>query len=183
MWFFRFHQCSSRQLKSVFSRSAEDGVTLELDLIGASSPTLPQSVSRSRGKDYWSKKMKRNIHDVSLNKIQPMKVLNGKSSGLKSGSGEGIKPKLSFISLKGTSSSKTSLVSEITENVKGKNVKPVSICGDPQRSSSPVADKSGETNTRSTVTSKGIHNNSSNRSSWSIKSRLWSTMLKSALNQ
>ncbi|XVF18989.1 hypothetical protein REPUB_Repub11eG0072100 [Reevesia pubescens] len=151
-----FHQCCSRQLKSAFSRSGEDGVTLELDLVGPSSPTLPHSVSRSRGKDYKSKKWNGNYHDVSLNKIQPMKVLNGKSSGLDSGFCEGIKPKLSFISLNGTSSSKASLVSEITENVKGKNVKPVSICGGPKRSSSPVADKSSETNTRSTVTSESI---------------------------
>ena len=97
-------------------------VTLELDLVGASSPTLPESVSRSRGKDYRSKKWRGNCHDISLNKIQPMKVLNGKPLG-ESVFGEGITPKLSFVSLKGTSSSKTSLVSKITENVKG-NVNP-----------------------------------------------------------
>lgn len=148
---FRFHECSSSQLKAAFSRSYEDGVTL--DLMGGSSPTLPQSVSKSRGKDYRSKKWKGKFNDVSLNKIELMKVLNGKSSKLESGSGEGIKPKLSFISLKGTSISKSSLVSEITENVKGKSVKPVSICGDPQ-SSSYETNKSGETNTRSTVTSE-----------------------------
>ncbi|XP_022753966.1 uncharacterized protein LOC111302302 [Durio zibethinus] len=144
-----FHQSSSRELKSAFFLSGEDG-------IGASSSTFPQSVSRSRGKDYRSKKWKGNFHDVSLNKIQTMKVLNGKSSGLESGSSEGIKPKLSFIGLKGTSSSKTSSVSEITENVKGKNVKPVFLCEDAQRSSSPVADKSGETNSRSTVSTESI---------------------------
>ncbi|XVE80227.1 hypothetical protein DITRI_Ditri14bG0122800 [Diplodiscus trichospermus] len=158
-WFQRshlFHQCSSRQLKSAFSHSNKDGVTLELDLIGGSSPTFPESVSKSRGKDYRSKKWKGNFHDVSLKKIQPMKVSNGKSSGMASGAGEGMKPKLSFISLKGTSSYKTSLVSEITQNVRRKNVKAVSICEDPQKSSSPVADKSGETNTRSTVTSESI---------------------------
>ncbi|XP_022717703.1 uncharacterized protein LOC111276173 [Durio zibethinus] len=151
-----FHQCSSSELKSAFSCAGEDGVTLELDLIEESSPTLTQSVSRSRGKDYESQKWKGNYHDVSLNKIQPMKVLNGKPSGLDSGSGEGTKPKISFISLKGTSCIKTSLVSEKTENVEGKNVKPASICEGPERSSSHVADKSGETNSRSTVTSESI---------------------------
>ncbi|XVF70408.1 hypothetical protein PTKIN_Ptkin11bG0159200 [Pterospermum kingtungense] len=149
-----FHECSSSQLKSAFSGSNEDGVALDLDFIGASSPTLPQSVSRSRGKDYRSKKWKGNFNDVSLNKIEPMKVLNEKSSKLESGSGEGIKPKLNFISLKGTSMSKTSLVSEISDNLQRKSVKPISICGDPQRSSSYEADKSGESNTRSTVTSE-----------------------------
>ena len=57
-----------------------------------------------------------------------MKVLNGKPLW-ESGFGEGITLKLSFISLKGTFSSKRSLVSKITENMKGKNVKPVSNCG------------------------------------------------------
>ncbi|EOY12782.1 Uncharacterized protein TCM_031307 isoform 1 [Theobroma cacao] len=122
-----FHHCSSRKLKSAFSRSGEDGVNSELDLVGASSPTLPQSVSRSRGKDYRSKKWKGDCHDGSLNNIKPVKVLNGKFSRLDSGYGEEIKPKLSFVSLKGASSSKTSLVSEITE-----------------------------TNTRSTVTSESV---------------------------
>ncbi|GMI85306.1 hypothetical protein HRI_002199900 [Hibiscus trionum] len=147
-----FHQCSSSQLKSAFLCSDEKGVSLELDLVGASSPKLPQSVSRSRGKDFKSKKWKGNSHDVPLNKIVPTKILKGKSSGY----GEGIKTKLSFINSKGTSRPKTGLVSEITENAKRKNVKPVSIQGGPKRSSSPVADKSGETNTRSTVTSESI---------------------------
>ncbi|KAE8679105.1 Light-harvesting chlorophyll B-binding protein 3 [Hibiscus syriacus] len=121
-----FHQCSSSQLKSAFLCSDEKGVTLELGMVGTASPTLPQSVSRSRGKDFRSKKWK------------------------------GIKPKHSFINSKGRSSSKTSLVSEITENAKGKYVKPVSTRGDQERSSSPMADNSGETNTRSTVTSESI---------------------------
>ncbi|KAB1995545.1 hypothetical protein ES319_D13G168600v1 [Gossypium barbadense] len=147
-----FHQCSSSQLKSAFLCSGEEGVTLELDLVGAYSPTLPQSVSRSRGKDFRSKKWKGNCCDVSLNKIESMKVLKGKSLVY----GEGIKPELSFINSKGTSRSKTNMVSEITENAKGKNVKPVSNRGGPERSLSPVVDKSGETNGRSTVTSESI---------------------------
>ncbi|TYH92294.1 hypothetical protein ES332_A13G172600v1 [Gossypium tomentosum] len=147
-----FHQCSSSQLKSAFSCSGEEGVTLELDLVGAYSPTLPQTVSRSRGKDFRSKKWKGNCCDISWNKIESMKVLKGKSLVY----GEGIKPKLNFINSKGTSRSKTNLVSEITENAKGKNVKPVSNRGGPERSLSPVVDKSGETNGRSTVTSESI---------------------------
>ncbi|KAG4112190.1 hypothetical protein ERO13_D13G148100v2 [Gossypium hirsutum] len=147
-----FHQCSSSQLKSAFLCSGEEGVTLELDLVGAYSPTLPQSVLRSRGKDFRSKKWKGNCCDVSLNKIESMKVLKGKSLVY----GEGIKPELSFINSKGTSRSKTNMVSEITENAKGKNVKPVSNRGGPERSLSPVVDKSGETNGRSTVTSESI---------------------------
>ncbi|MBA0668411.1 hypothetical protein Goklo_001331, partial [Gossypium klotzschianum] len=147
-----FHQCSSSQLKSAFLCSGEEGVTLELDLVGAYSPTLPQSVSRSRGKDFRSKKWKGNCCDLSLNKIESMKVLKGKSLVY----GEGIKPELSFINSKGTSRSKTNMVSEVTENAKGKNVKPVSNRGGPERSLSPVVDKSGETNGRSTVTSESI---------------------------
>lgn len=135
-----------------FSCSGEEEVTLELELVGASSPTLPQSVLRSRGKDFRSKKWKGNCCDVSLNKIQSMKIFKGKSLV----SGEGIKPKLSFINSKGTSRSKTKLVSEITENAKEENVKPVSSQGGPERTLSPVVDKSGEMNARSTVTSESI---------------------------
>ncbi|XP_039030116.1 uncharacterized protein LOC120164479 [Hibiscus syriacus] len=113
---------------------------------------LPQSVSRSRGKDFRSKKWKGDSHDVSLNKIVSMKIVKGESSR----SGEGIKPKLSFINSKGTASSKTSSVSLITESGRGKNDKSVTTRGGLERSSSPVADKSGGTNTRSTFTSESI---------------------------
>ncbi|OMP04599.1 cyclic nucleotide-gated channel [Corchorus olitorius] len=155
-----FHQCSSQQLKSAFSRSAEEGISLELDLVeAASSPGLPRSVSRSRGKDYQNKKWKRGQYNGSSNKIQPVKGLNGKFRKVDSGPGQEIKPKLSYISLKSTASSKTSLASELTENVKAKSVKPVSMFRGPARSWSPMADKSGlsgETNTRSTVTSENV---------------------------
>ncbi|OMO80425.1 hypothetical protein CCACVL1_12966 [Corchorus capsularis] len=152
-----FHQCSSQQLKSAFSRSAEEGISLELDLVeAASSPGLPRSVSRSRGKDYHNKKWKRDQYNGSSNKIQPVKGLNGKFRKVDSGPGQEIKPKLSYISLKSTASSKTSLASELTENVKPKSLKPVSMFRGPARSWSPMADKSGETNTRSTLTSENV---------------------------
>ncbi|GLU23451.1 hypothetical protein SLE2022_394520 [Rubroshorea leprosula] len=157
-WFHKrhpFHQCSSRELKSAFSRFGEEGFTTESDLLGESSPALPPSVSRSRGKDYRSNNWRGDYGDGSLNKQQPVQV-KGKSSGVFSGAAEQIKPKLSFVNLKGTSSSTTSLVPQITRNVKGKQVKLVSPCVDSASISSPFAEKSGESNTGSTVTSENI---------------------------
>ncbi|KAJ4726227.1 Cyclic nucleotide-gated channel [Melia azedarach] len=171
-----FHQCSARQLKAAFSCSGEGGVDLEFELPGSSSPNLPASVSRSRGKDYRSKKWRGENCDISLNKPHPVKVLSGKSTcngtrekikskssfikpksvRLDSDSCEQKKPKFSFINSKGSTHSKRSLVCErsSTENAKGNSLKPVSGCRSLESCSSSVVDKASESNTLSMVTSE-----------------------------
>lgn len=150
-----FHQCSSRQLKSAFSHYGERITTSDLDLQGSSSPKLPLSVSRSRGKDYTGKKQKEEKYDFTLNKQHPVKVLSGKSSRVDSGSGEKMKPKSSFINSKGASRPKSSLVCEsnLTGNVILSCSKPISTCADPASSSSSTGNKAGDSNT-STITSQ-----------------------------
>ncbi|KAF2314282.1 hypothetical protein GH714_024988 [Hevea brasiliensis] len=151
-WFYtshEFHHCSSHQLKAQFAHSGEGSMSSDIDLKGPSSPKLPSSVSRSRGKHYASNK------SGSLNKQHPVKVLNGNSSWVNSGSGKEIKPKQSFINSNRTSRSKISFVLEkdLTENVRENGLKAVSNHGDFEGSSSSVVDKAGESNT-STITSE-----------------------------
>ncbi|XP_050215041.1 uncharacterized protein LOC126666131 [Mercurialis annua] len=98
-----FHQCSSLQLKAAFAHSGEGNAS-------SSSPKLPSSVSRSRGKHYTSRKTGGNCQDFALNKKHPVKALSGKTSWGNSGFREDIKPKLSFINSKGTSKLKSSLI-------------------------------------------------------------------------
>ncbi|KAK3199236.1 hypothetical protein Dsin_022651 [Dipteronia sinensis] len=170
-----FHQCSSKQLKAAFSCSWEENVDSNRDSLGQSSPKLPTSVSRSRGKDYKSKNWTGGNCNGSLYNPQPVKVLSGKSictdlgSGEKikprttstkpksswgdSGSHEEIKPKLSFISRKGTSSSKSTLVTERSSSTKGTSLKPVSTFGSKNSSSSMVV-KASKSSTASTITSE-----------------------------
>ncbi|KAM7504062.1 hypothetical protein LguiB_002966 [Lonicera macranthoides] len=74
-----FHRCSSRQLISAFSHSGEGCTNLTLGIQGPSSPKLPSSVSRSRGKHYKSK-------EWAQSKQHPVKKLVGKSSWASSGS-------------------------------------------------------------------------------------------------
>lgn len=170
-WFYKshpFHQCSSRQLKLAFSRIGEESGTLELDLLGESSPTLPPSVSRSRGKDYKSKSWKGDHSDVSCNGSQAGKV-KGKSSGAFLGAADEIKPNLSVRTSKGTSSSKASLVPEISRNVEGKLVKPVSACVDPVNISTLSAEKSSGSNAGSIITSENIPKEP--KSSFEVSSR------------
>ncbi|KAJ0047187.1 hypothetical protein Pint_04424 [Pistacia integerrima] len=180
-WFYTshlFHQCSSRQLKAAFAHASEENVNPDLGLMGPSSPMLPSSVSRSRGKEYKSKNWRGDNHDVSLNKPHLVKLLSGKSSLVDLGSGkrmkprpssmkpnslpvglgstEEIKPKLSFVNSKGTSNMKRSLVCERSSigNAKGNSLKPVSVCEGSENSSSSMVDKGGESNPGSTVTSE-----------------------------
>ncbi|KAK4836828.1 hypothetical protein QYF36_000498 [Acer negundo] len=160
-----FHQCSSKQLKAAFSCSWDENIDSNLDSLGQSSPKLPTSVSRSRGKDYKSKNWRGGNCNGSLNKPQPVKLGSGekikprtnsskpKSSWGDSGSHEEIKPKLSFISRKGTSSSKSTIVTERSSSTKGNSLKPVSTFGSKNSSSSMVV-KASESSTASTITSE-----------------------------
>ncbi|XP_050138584.1 uncharacterized protein LOC126614928 [Malus sylvestris] len=157
-WFYRshlFHQNSSRQLKAAFSTSGEDSIGLNFDFVGPSSPQLPSSVSKSRGKDFVSKKWRGGNQDFA-DKRHLDKVLSGTSSCGNSGSSDKMKPKSSFIQLKGTSSSKSSSVckSSLTTNHIPSCSKPTSSGGDPTCSLSSGTNKADESSTTSTITSE-----------------------------
>ncbi|KAM1228341.1 hypothetical protein ACFX2J_007449 [Malus domestica] len=157
-WFYRshlFHQCSSRQLKAAFLNSGEDSMGLNFDLVGPSSPQLLSSVSKSRGKDFVSKKWRRENQDFT-DKRHLDKVLSGTSSCGNSGSSDEMNPKSSFIQLKGTTSSKSGSVckSSLTGNHIPNCSKPTSSGGDPTCSFSSVTNKANESSTASTITSE-----------------------------
>lgn len=164
-------------MKAAFSCSGEGSCESNLELLGPSSPKLPSSVSRSRGKDYESRKWQGENGDVSLNKKHLVEVLRDKSRAdvgtvkkIKSNAGfvkpkstsadsksrEEKKPKLSFINSKGTFSSKNSSVSEgsSTQNDKGNSLKPIFSSRGLESSSSSAVDKENESNALSTVTSE-----------------------------
>ncbi|KAL5802730.1 hypothetical protein ACOSQ4_031035 [Xanthoceras sorbifolium] len=170
-----FHQYSSQQLKAAFSRSWEENIDSNFDFLGQSSPNLPTAVSSSRGKDYRSKDWREGNCNGTLNKLQPVKVLSGKSICTDLGSGERlkprttsmkpksswtdsglheeIKPKLSYISQQVTSGSKSSFVIERSTSAKGSSLKSMSTCGSKSSSSSMVG-KASESSTASTITSE-----------------------------
>ncbi|PON96529.1 hypothetical protein TorRG33x02_078020 [Trema orientale] len=159
-WFYtshQFHQCSSRHLKSVLFSHAEDESTgLDFELSGPSSPNLPPSVSKSRGKQYRSKKWKGENKDFSFNKSHPVKVLSGNSSCVKPEHGDKIRHKSSFILRKETSTSKSVVACESSSCGKAmsKCSKPLPTCGDPGSGLSSETYKVGESNPSSTVTSE-----------------------------
>lgn len=151
-----FHQCSSHQLKSAFSHSGEGIASSDFDLQGSTSPKIPLSVSKSRGKDYRSKKWKAENYDFLSSKKHPIKGLSGKSYLVDPQCGEKIKPKSGFLNLKGTSRSRSGFVCEssLTGNSIPSCSKPVSTCGDPASTLSSMGNKTCESNTRSTITSQ-----------------------------
>lgn len=74
-----FHQRSARHLRSAFSHSNAGNDFFNFKLQGVSSPKLPSSVSKSRGKDYQSRNWGSNGR-VSLNKDHPVNDLEGQTS-------------------------------------------------------------------------------------------------------
>ncbi|XP_035543306.1 uncharacterized protein LOC109013959 isoform X2 [Juglans regia] len=149
-----FHQRSSHQLKSAFSHCGESTLTLDFESQVSTSPKLPLSVSRSRGKDYRSKKWRAENYE-SLHKQHPLKVLSGTSSCLDLRFGEELKSK--SINLKGTSRSKSTLVckSSLTGNaIPSSSKHAVSTFEDQANGSSSMGNRTCESNTRSTVTSQ-----------------------------
>ncbi|XP_062018436.1 uncharacterized protein LOC133734852 [Rosa rugosa] len=152
-WFYTshlFHQCSSRELKIAFSHSGEESTALNLDLLGPSSPKLPSSVSRSRGKNYVSKKWRGDNQVVPIDKRHPVNVLSGTSSCVTSESSNNMKTKPSYAHLKGTSRSKSSWVSKSSSIGNGMPScsQPISSCGD----STSTEKKADESNTASAIT-------------------------------
>ncbi|GMP52821.1 hypothetical protein CsSME_00018503 [Camellia sinensis var. sinensis] len=134
-----FHQSSSRQLTSAFSRVGEGNANK------TSTPKLPHSVSRSRGKSYRIKDWgQSNCCGIASNKHHPIKNLISKSSRLNSN--EKIKPKPSSGNRKGNARSKVNSVCSYP--------KPSSNFGDSKTGSSPAAIKEVESKSASTITSE-----------------------------
>uniref|UniRef100_A0A5B6YI99 Uncharacterized protein n=1 Tax=Davidia involucrata TaxID=16924 RepID=A0A5B6YI99_DAVIN len=144
-----FHQHSPCQPISAFSHSVEGCTKLDFGLEGPSSPKLPPSVSRSRGKHYRSREWGRSNCWLTSNKQHPVKNLSSKSSWVNSGSCQKIKSKLSYGNPKGNAGSKASSVckSSLTETSGSKYSKPISSFGDSNR---------GESKSTSTITSENI---------------------------
>ncbi|GAB4849556.1 hypothetical protein Ancab_004350 [Ancistrocladus abbreviatus] len=98
-----FHQCSATQLRSAFAHSVEGSDVVNVNLPGISSPMLPSSVSKSRGKDYrlsnWGK-------DVN----HPVKDFGSKSLRWDAGSIQEYQHKESCTKTSGATSSKSSLI-------------------------------------------------------------------------
>ncbi|XP_020553920.1 uncharacterized protein LOC105174774 isoform X2 [Sesamum indicum] len=86
-----FHQCSAKQLISKLSNSVECGMIF--DLLGSSSPKLPPSVSKSRGKDYKSGKHEPVVCGFTLNKQNVSKSWSSRSLPIDAGSGKAITKK------------------------------------------------------------------------------------------
>lgn len=144
---FRFHQCSSRELKIAFSHSGEEGTGLNFDLLGPSSPKLPSSVSRSRGKHYVSKKWRGDNQVMPIDKRHPVNALSGTSSCVTSESGNDMKTKPSYVHLKGTSRSKSSWVSK-SSSIRNS----IPSCADSTSTLTSTDKKVDESNTASTIT-------------------------------
>lgn len=141
-------------MKTAFSHSGEENAALNFDLLGPSSPKLPSSVSRSRGKNYVSKKWREDNQFFPIDKRHPVNVLSGTSSCVNSGSSGNMISKQSFTHLKGTCRAKTSWVCKSSSIGNGRPScsKPISSCGDSTSTLSSTANKADESNTASTIT-------------------------------
>lgn len=177
--------------------------------LGQSSPKLPTSVSRSRGKDYTSGKWRRGNCDVSLHKeqnngiggknvlvyrkkkIEPRKTsLNPKSLVVDLGSCEEMKSKGSFVGQKGTSG--MTLITQRSSTVKWNSLRHATV-GASQCDSSSMIDKASESSTTSTVTSESdlqpqhnffaVSNRALNNNSSGLLSELRITLRKSCITR
>ncbi|XP_031115229.1 uncharacterized protein LOC116019223 [Ipomoea triloba] len=143
-----FHQSSSKELKAAFSRIGE--ICAEMDFGGheQSSPKLPPSVGRSRGKDYRSREWGKGNRKISLGKKHPVKDLNSKSSRVNSGFTKAVKDRTSHVNVKHRGASKSISVGPSSLSL---NSKPP--CSQPIPSRGSVAAERGESSL-STVTSE-----------------------------
>ncbi|XP_059662593.1 uncharacterized protein LOC132308514 [Cornus florida] len=142
-----FHQRSSRQLISAFSHSGEGSNYLDFGLQGPSSPKLPSSVSKSRGKHYRSREWGRSNCALISIKQHPVKSLISKSSP-----GKEIKFKSNYRKPKGNAGSEASVVcqSSLTETAGSNYSKPIYSFADSKISSGCI--KEGNSNSTSTIT-------------------------------
>nr|GMD54887.1 cyclic nucleotide-gated ion channel 4 [Ipomoea batatas] len=143
-----FHQSSSKELKAAFSRIGE--ICAEMDFGGheQSSPKLPPSVGRSRGKDYRSREWGKGNRKISLGKKHPVKNLSSKSSRVNSGFTKAVKDQTSHVNVKHRGASKPISVGQSGSSL---NSKPP--CSQPIPSHGSVAAERGESSL-STVTSE-----------------------------
>lgn len=148
--FFRFHQWSAHVLKSKFSHPGEEILTPGVDSRGIASPVLPSSVSKSRGKQYNSKKWEGINLNILLDKQQG---LSRRCFQLGSKFGLEVKPKSkSNISRpKGLLSAKSG--STFERNARGKT-ESNGNCSNLVSCSSSMGNKTGESSTGSTITSE-----------------------------
>lgn len=113
-----FHQCSSRKLILALSHAGEAKAYVGLGIKGSSSPNLPPSVSKSRGKDFKSKDWNQGNFGIIASDQHPIRNLSGKSSSANSGSGQKLQLKLSDDNRKqsGTSKATSTCKSSLTES-------------------------------------------------------------------
>ncbi|KAE9456443.1 hypothetical protein C3L33_11654, partial [Rhododendron williamsianum] len=159
-WFEKshlIHQCSSRQLISVFPLG-EGIANVELAMQEPSSPKLPPSVSQSRGKTYRSREWGQINSGVVANKRNPVQNLSSKSSRVNLGSGQTMKTKPSN-GPRGNAKTKPNSVckSSLTGMSGPKYPNPSSIVRDSKTSSSSGAIKE-EYQSVSTITSENSEN-------------------------
>ncbi|XP_048130067.1 uncharacterized protein LOC115754793 isoform X2 [Rhodamnia argentea] len=140
-----FHQYSSRQLKSTFSHFSEENGSSDFCLQGPSSPKLPSTVSKSRGKDYRGKKWEKHKSDPSVHQSHPVKVLSATSSSSNECSYLQSKPKSRLVDLRGPSGLKKNLVTERNSDKNGSRL-----------SSKPTLPGSTSNNTSQTKQKSGI---------------------------
>lgn len=131
-------------------------MVLDMDILEPSSPKIPTSVSKSRGKEYRSKGWRVENQDFTSNKMHPVKVLSQKPTCMNSGSCSEIKQKFRSIPSKETTNSKSYFVSDssLSRNVIQKFSHPKSSHGHSTSSLSCVANKANESSTTSTSMSE-----------------------------
>ncbi|KAL0443484.1 UNVERIFIED_CONTAM: hypothetical protein Slati_2071100 [Sesamum latifolium] len=148
-----FHQCSAKQLISKLSNSVECGRNLGFDVLGSSSPKLPPSVSKSRGKDYKSEKHEPVVCSFTLNKQNVSKSMSSRSLSIDAGFGKAITKKAFDGKIKDHPKYKPDSVGEHTlpETTTDAFTKSVSSCTEGKTSVKSVA--FGGSNSSSTITS------------------------------
>ncbi|KAK4439888.1 hypothetical protein Salat_0323700 [Sesamum alatum] len=150
-----FHQYSAKQLISKLSNSVECGMNLGFDVLGSSSPKLPPSVSKSRGKDYKSGKHEPVVCSFTVNKQRVSKSLSNKSLSIDAGSGKAITKNTIDGKVKDHSKYKSGSVGDhiLSETTTDAFTKSVSSSTDGKTSVKSVAFGGGGSNSTSTITS------------------------------
>ncbi|KAL1363279.1 hypothetical protein HN51_011501 [Arachis hypogaea] len=149
-----FHQWSARQLKAKFSHPGQEKLTSEVvDSDGQDSQQVPSSVSRSRGKHYNSKKW--GVMNLN-NLLDKQQGLSKRCFQASSSFGNEVKPKT-----KSNVGHPKGLLSEnlgpnFESKARGK-AKSSASCSKPVIGTNFLDKRSGESSTRSTITSEDTH--------------------------
>ncbi|KAJ4975903.1 hypothetical protein NE237_001009 [Protea cynaroides] len=147
-----FHQYPAHELMSALSLSREGNRNSNSELLGSYSP-MPPSVSRSRGKDYRSRKWGEGNHVGSLNKQQPIGSLGGKISKMVRESVQEIEPKYKFGNQKDPATKKESSIclSSSTTSMRSNSSKMMSTFRETKSSSFVKSSVIGDSNSTSTT--------------------------------